>query len=471
MIVKIDKKWVVKSKDGTQFDSFDTEEEARARQEKADKFSSASNKLQVNVLTTINSASNISRQIIDGDSHIVVRGVVPVVDDIVMNGILYPADEIRKSYQGLNGKPAPYDHPQVDGKYVSANEVRAVNQYHIGAWVENASHDGSKVLVDMKVNERIASSTEKGQELVSRLDGLMTNAEAEPIQVSTGLMLNKVQKTGTSKGKDYKWVGANFEWDHLANLPPGVVGAGNPSDGVGIFSTNGQEIERITVNLNESQEPDRSANKMSLFKKATNFLTNKLSFDDITSQIRNLIKAENPGKDSWPYIVAVYDDRFGFEIDGQTYMQPYIVLEDMVQFVGERVKAVYKTELEPVETNSEETGMNAEEMKALLADALKPVQEQLTATNTELAAVKAQNAELQSQLTANSKKEESEMRAAITAELKWPDSVVNSLQGDALRDAFAQTTKAAPLNSGSPQTNSDKSQWDGYDLNALMETK
>jgi len=138
------------------------------------------------------------------------------------------------------------------------------------------------------------------------------------------------------------------------------------------------------------------------------------------------------------------------------YMQPYMVMEDMVQFVGERVKAVYKTELEPVETNSEETGMNAEEMKALLADALKPVQEQLTATNTELAAVKAQNAELQSQLTANSKKEEGEMRSAITAELKWPDSVVNSLQGDALRDAFAQTTKAAPLKAGDPQTNSAK---------------
>lgn len=456
MIVKIGEKWVVKSKDGTQLGSFDTEEEAKAKEEKVANFQQASNKLQVNVLTTINAASNISRQVIDGDSHIVVRGVVPVVDDIVMNGILYPADEIRKSYSGLNGKPAPYDHPQVDGKYVSANEVRAVNQYHVGAWIDNSSHDGSKTLVDLKVNERIASTTDKGRELISRLDELMTNVEAEPLDVSTGLLLNKKDGIGNSKGKAYKHIASNMEWDHLAILPPGTPGAGRPADGVGLFAANGQEIERMTVNLNESQEPDRSANKMSFFKKATNFLTNKLSFDDITSQIRSMLRQEHAGQDAWPYIVAVYDDRFGFELDGQTYMQPYIVLEDMVQFVGERVKAVYKTELEPVETNSEETGMNAEEMKALLADALKPVQEQLTATNTELAAVKAQNAELQAVFSANSKKEEGEMRAAITAELKWPGSVVNSLSGDALRDAFAQTTKAAPILGGMQHTNSAK---------------
>lgn len=452
MIVKIGEKWVVKSKDGTQIGSFDTEEEAKAKEEKVANFQQASNKLQVNVLTTINAASNISRQIIDGDSHIVVRGVVPVVDDIVMNGILYPADEIRKSYSGLNGKPAPYDHPQVDGKYVSANEVRAVNQYHVGAWIDNSSHDGSKTLVDLKVNERIASTTDKGRELISRLDDLMTNVEAEPLDVSTGLLLNKKDGVGNSKGKAYKHIASNMEWDHLAILPPGTPGAGRPADGVGLFAANGQEIERMTVNLNESQEPDRSANKMSFFKKATNFLTNKLSFDDITNQIRGLIKAENPGNDMWPYIVAVYDDRFGFELDGQTYMQPYIVLEDMVQFVGERVKAVYKTELEPVETNSEETKMTEEQLQAVnsaVAGALKPVVD-------ELALVRKENAELRDLMTANSKKEEGEMRAAITAELKWPDSVVNSLSGDALRDAFAQTTKAAPILGGMQQTNSAK---------------
>ncbi|HAZ2983909.1 TPA: DUF2213 domain-containing protein, partial [Salmonella enterica subsp. enterica serovar Kentucky] len=142
-----------------------------------------------------------------------------------MNGGMYPADEIKKSYDGLNGNPAPYNHPMVDGAYVSAHNVRAVNQYHVGSWIENASHDGGKVLVDLKINKVIAERSEKGQELLSRIKALMDNAEgAEPIHVSTGLLLNREQSTGQSKGKKYTWIARNMEWDHLAILPPGVPG-------------------------------------------------------------------------------------------------------------------------------------------------------------------------------------------------------------------------------------------------------
>lgn len=37
---------------------------------------------RVNVLTVVNSASNITNETIDGKPHIVVRGITPVVDDI-----------------------------------------------------------------------------------------------------------------------------------------------------------------------------------------------------------------------------------------------------------------------------------------------------------------------------------------------------------------------------------------------------
>lgn len=421
-------------------------------------------KLQVNVLTTINSASNISEQIIDGDDHYVIKNVVPLVDDVVMNGGMYPADEIKKSYDGLNGNPAPYNHPMVDGAHVSAHNVRAVNQYHVGSWIENASHDGGKVLVDLKINKVIAERSEKGQELLSRIKALMDNAEgAEPIHVSTGLLLNREQSTGQSKGKKYTWVARNMEWDHLAILPPGVPGAGTPDDGVGIFATNGEEIERITVNLDESTVPDDSANKInykSWLHKAINYITNKsdLSFDNITEQIRSQLKQET-GPEVWPYIVAVYDDRAGFEIDGQLYQQFYIVEDDVVKLVGERVKAVYKTELEPVKSTEGDISMTNEELQAVLAEALKPVQESLTAVNTELTAMKADNATLREQLTANAAQEETAMRAAILAELKLPESAVNALSGEALRETYALTSKAAPLKGGF-NTNGAKSEID-----------
>ncbi len=411
-------------------------------------------KLQVNVLTVINAASNISEQIIDGDDHYVIKNVVPLVDDVVMNNGLYPADEIKKSYNGLNGNPAPYNHPMVDGAYVSAHNVRAVNQYHVGSWIENASHDGGKVITDLKINKVIAERSEKGRELLSRVKALMDNAEgAEPIHVSTGLLLNREAAEGTSKGKKYSWIARNMEWDHLAILPPGIPGAGTPDDGVGIFATNGEEIERITVNLSDSLMPDDSANKIndkSWLHKAINFIVNKsdLSFDNITEQIRSYLKQET-GPEVWPYIVAVYDDRVGFEIDGQTFQQFYIIEDDVVKLVGERVKAIYKTELEPVKSTEGEISMTNEELQAAVAEAtklavneaLKPVQEKLDSVSTELTDVKGK-------LTANAAQEETAMRAAILAELKLPESAVNALSGDALRETYALTSKAAPLKGG-----------------------
>lgn len=409
--------------------------------------------IQVNVISVINSASNISEQIIDGDPHIVIKNVVPLVDDIVMNGGLYPASEIKSSYHGLNDNPAPYNHPMVDNQYVSAHNIRAVNQYHIGAWIENASHDGNRVLVDMKINRVIAERSEKGKELLSRIDAIINGESTDPIHVSTGLLLNSEEASGTSKGKDYTWIARNMEWDHLAILPAGTPGAGTPEDGVGIFAANGAQIERMTVNLSESLVPDDSANHLTLWKKAINFLTNReLSFSDITEQLRRLVTPEVG--DKWVYIVAVYDKYFGYELDGQVYRQFYTIKDNVVELSGEREKAVLTTELEPVRNSNEEDSMTNEEMTALLKTALEPVQTQLSAVNIELAAVKAQNAELQKQLSANAEQEATAMRDTIKAELKWPDSVVNSLSGDALRDAYASTSKAAALKGG-VQNNSE----------------
>lgn len=468
MIVKIGDKWVVKSKDGSQqFGEYDTEEAAKKRLAEVEAFKHMNNKLQVNVLTTINSASNISEQIIDGDPHYVIKNVVPVVDDVVMNNGLYPGEEIRKSYHGLDGKPAPYNHPMIDGKYVSASMTRAANQFSVGAWIENPSHDGSKALVDLKINKVKAERSEKGKELIGRIEALKNSAEgAEPIHVSTGLLLNREAAEGTSKGKKYTWIARNMEWDHLAILPPGVPGAGTPEDGVGIFATNGEQIERITVNLEDSTVPDESANKInykSWLHKAINYITNKsdLSFENISEQIRQILKAE-VGEDVWPYIVAVYDDRVGFEIKGQIFQQFYIVEDDVVKLVGERVKAVYKTELEPVKSTEGEISMTNEELQVFINAALKPVQESLTAVNQKLTDIEAENVKLKEQLQANTEQEETAMRAAIIAELKLPESAVNALKGEALRETYALTSKPAALKGGFQPNHAD----DDFDMEA-----
>lgn len=72
-------------------------------------------------------ASNISTTTINGKEHSVIRGAVPIVDGIVMNGGLYPAEEINNSYLTMERKLMPLDHPMLNGKYVSANDPQAVN--------------------------------------------------------------------------------------------------------------------------------------------------------------------------------------------------------------------------------------------------------------------------------------------------------------------------------------------------------
>ena len=48
-------------------------------------------------------------------------------DDVVMNGIKYPAQEIANSFKTLERTPAPFGHPLVNGKFVSASDPEGIN--------------------------------------------------------------------------------------------------------------------------------------------------------------------------------------------------------------------------------------------------------------------------------------------------------------------------------------------------------
>ena len=78
--------------------------------------------------------------------------------------------------------------------------------------------------------------------------------------------------------------------------------------------------------------PDESANKIIINRgqdKAINYITNKspCRLRTSVSRFARFLKAE-VGGDVWPYIVAVHNDRVGFEIKGQISKQFYIVEDD-----------------------------------------------------------------------------------------------------------------------------------------------
>ncbi|CDG19993.1 conserved protein of unknown function [Xenorhabdus poinarii G6] len=439
-------------------------------------------------------SSNISAETIDGDVHIVIRGVVPVVDDVVMNGGLYPAGEINKSYKSIEGKQMPLGHPSIDGQYVSADVPRAVNQFHVGAWAENVRKDGDRVVMDMKINRRYAESTEKGKALLQRLDDMMTNNNAEPIHVSTGLLLQREQNSGKSKGKKYSWVARNMQFDHVAILPPDEPGAATPDDGVGIFvNSDGEKLEVETVNLSDAS----NCTKEGVIDKAKFFFTNasNFSFDDIYSALRDKLRATYPD-DDYPYAESVWPDKFIYYHAGKTYRQKYLMNDDgTAELVGEPVEVVRKpTEYEEIKTNKEH-----DPMKDMIVNALKVAGKETEGkSDTELFAAynalkeeEKKNQEdqnkgkkeeeekakqsasnsaeapawfkafadkltaIESGLTANADKEKADKRAAVKAKFWLDDTAVNALDGAALDGFYAQCHTSTGLNSSFTNNNSE----------------
>ncbi|MEQ0278695.1 DUF2213 domain-containing protein [Klebsiella sp. CN_Kp108] len=451
---------------------------------------------RVNVLTVVNSASNITTETIDGKPHIVVRGITPVVDDIVMNRKLYPAAEIEKAYNTLERNPMPLGHPKVDGKHVSARDVRAVNEYHVGAWLQNVSHEGGKVTGDMYVNRQYAESSEKGKRLINRLDEMIAGTNSEPIHISTGLLYSGIAANGESKGKKYNEIATNMMFDHVAVLLD-EPGAGTPSEGVGIFvNSEGEEVEIEVALLSDAADCTREG----LLNKTKFFFTNasNFSFDDIQRAISDKLH-EGRADDKWLWPESVWPDNFIYRDEAKYFKQKYLIDDDgKAVFVGEPVEVVRK----PIEYEIKTNGEN-DPMKELIINALqaagKPTEgksdAELMDAYNQLAAEKAaakkdggdeidpatgkpkkkeqaSNSEeapawfkpfaddlaaVKSGLAVNADKEKGEKRAAVKAKFGLDDLAVNALDGAALDGLFAQCQTSTGLNGAFRQVNNNDS--------------
>jgi hypothetical protein len=384
---------------------------------------------RVNVLTVVNSASNITTETIDGKSHIVVRGITPVVDDIVMNRKLYPAAEIEKAYNTLERNPMPLGHPKVDGKHVSARDVRAVNNYHVGAWLQNVSHKDGKVTGDMYVDRQYAESSEKGKRLINRLDEMVAGSNSEPIHISTGLLYSGIAANGESKGKKYNEIATNMMFDHVAVLLD-EPGAGTPEEGVGIFvNAEGDEVEIEVVNLEDSSMPDPQDPALkTLFNQLKAFFSaNSNSVKEEANPMKELITNALKAK--------------GIDVEGKSdaeLMDAYnqMAAEDATAKAAADEKA--KKEKEEADKKAKETATNSEQAPAWF----KPFADKLTT--------------IESGLAVNADKEKGEKRSAVKAKFGLDDLAVNALDGAALNGLYAQCQTTTGLNGSFRQVNSDK---------------
>lgn len=201
--------------------------------------------VRINIRTLANSTS-IRREKRNGRDVIIVPSAT-LPDNVVMNEIMYPADEIEKSYVGLNRKPAPLGHPTINGKFVSASDPEGLNMGWIGAWNENVRRENGRVLLDKVIDVETANRSEGGKAVLAAIN------KGEPIHTSTGLYCMMEAANGDVP---YKNIARDIVFDHDAILLD-EEGAATPEQGVGMLVNSKGEQEEVEVINSAIDDADR----------------------------------------------------------------------------------------------------------------------------------------------------------------------------------------------------------------------
>jgi hypothetical protein len=202
----------------------------------------------------------VRKEEFQGAMHYMIKSAT-MPDDVVMNGGLYPTEEIEKSFMGLEEVHAPVGHPVSDnGDFISATNPFAVNNYGIGAQVVNVRRENGRVFHDTAINIEVAKRTDRGKRVLDRVEALVSGNNTHPIHTSTGIYLNRedVENDTTMFNNrmvaPHDWVGSEFFFDHNAILLD-EEGAATPDQGTGMaVNKAGEQVKVLTFNAEEKIE-------------------------------------------------------------------------------------------------------------------------------------------------------------------------------------------------------------------------
>lgn len=391
--------------------------------------------IRVNVSTKVNNA-NIKTGERNGRKVITVPSAT-LPFNVVMNGGLYPEDEIRDGHMTLEKTLAPIGHPFVNGQYVSSRDPEAINSFHVGAWNENVRIEGNRVKLDKIIDVERAEQTESGRALLSAIN------ENKPIHTSTGLLLEREE---VQNNDGYDWIARNMIFDHdaiLLNEP----GAATPDQGVGMMvNSDGEEIEVQNVRVNQGDELPNSFEdfRIDLMKAVEDKYGNAWVEDfNETSLIFHAERFDHESR-KVSYTVADGEITIGDDIEPVQRKTTWEAVNRLFQSVKSMLnfKSDEAAGLSVNHDEGNEMPITEEQFKALegkvdklVANASeKPVAEQITEAVT--AAVKP----IQDQLTANAEAEKAKAKAEHEA------AVNKVVEAEILEKEVAETMDTVALN-------------------------
>lgn len=393
---------------------------------------------RINLQASVDSA-NIRTVTENGREHYVVPSYT-LPDNVVMNGGLYPADEIAKSFRSLEGTLAPYGHPVVNGELADAEHPQSINAYHIGAWNRNVKRVGNRVYLEKWIDIATAESTENGRKVLA---AIRANKQ---IHTSTGLLCNVEQLANSVKdvqsGVEYGWIARDMVFNHDAILLE-EPGAATPAQGVGML-----------VNLQQT----RVFNALAAVPMSSGTYGDR--FETLNEAVRNTF---GNGPDTFAYLHDFDDTHLVYRVDGQgDFERSYTVTGGTVSFGDdprpvkretrwvERLPAniinhlcqllgitVNSDSLKP-ETASGGKEMDKTEVEALIASAVTPLQEKVNSLEAANKELQTANTTLTEQLTSVANSQLADKRAVVKE--AFGEKIANSAQGEMLDELYAQAT-------------------------------
>lgn len=314
----------------------------------------------------------VKREQIAGVEHIIVSSYT-LPDNIVMNGIMYPAEEISSSYKTLERSLAPVEHPtDPDGNYISASDPDAIHNFHVGAFNVNVTRENGRVHIEKHINVQEALKTDRGKRLLDRIYELETGEKPRSIHTSVGVFLT-VKELDSPKtnafGDEYSMVAGDMVFDHDAILLDSV-GAATPEQGVGLaVNSEGDKIDvdRVTppeetLFTSRLSVDDIGRIRDNISTDAVTGMSFRQIMDQLQKSIEDIVAAE------WLYLVDVFQDNVIFETNAGFFSVPYTVREGIVSISGIPIRVDKKVEYQPKINNSRK---GVERMKELILNALK----------------------------------------------------------------------------------------------------
>lgn len=407
-------------------------------------------RIRVNMAVTVNTAK-VRTETRDGREVMIIPSFT-LPDNVVMNGGLYPHDEIERSYKSLEGKLAPLEHPEVNGQYVPAGCAEAIHKFHIGAWNENVRRDGNRIAVDKCLDVNYAKQTEGGRRLLERI------AEGGPVHTSTGIFLQREQVANAAE-TGYSWIARDMVFDHDAILLDNP-GAATPDDGVGLL---------VNALVEEA-------------KPAAGAVLEGMSYGQRNRMLQGAAQEKWGGDGKWVYVEDFTDETAVISTGDGAYKAVGYTLEDGKAVFAEDSRTVeQKTDWVPtinriwqwlrggVDSGAKQPQINAGEPddmdrkeldEALAANktaTLDAVKELLAPLAANVTSIQANQAKLEESLTANSRAAEQAKRDVVEQHLG--KAVADALTGNALDEAHAKLTGnagAAPIIPGFAGNANDK---------------